>query len=105
PTPLVTLDELWQRAAIGPIPGGLVIAAGILFHGGWVGVVLITLRIGIASRRERGSLISMGEGAPVRHWHKTDMPTRAPPLRGKADITMDAYVAHCERRGRLAFRS
>jgi len=31
-----------------------VVAAGILFHGGWVVFALITLRMEIASRRERG---------------------------------------------------
>ena len=60
PEPLTTLAELWERAAIGPIPGGLVIAAGVLFHGGWAVFALITLRIEISSRRERRSLIAMG---------------------------------------------
>jgi len=60
PEPLINLAELWERAAIGPIPGGLVIAAGVLFHGGWAVFALITLRIEIASRRERRSLIAMG---------------------------------------------
>jgi len=60
PEPLTTLAELWERAAIGPIPGGLVIAAGVLFHGGWAVFALITLRIEIAARRERRSLIAMG---------------------------------------------
>ena len=60
PEPLTTLAELWERAAIGPIPGGLVIAAGVLFHGGWAVFALITLRAEIASRRERRSLIAMG---------------------------------------------
>src|SRR5262245_7110583 len=60
PAPLGTLAELWERAAIGPIPGGVVVIAGLLFHGGWVVFALITLRMEIASRRERGSLIAMG---------------------------------------------
>jgi uncharacterized membrane protein len=60
PEPLATLADLWQRAAIGPIPGSLVVAAGIVFHGGWAVFAMITLRIEIASRRERRSLIAMG---------------------------------------------
>jgi uncharacterized membrane protein len=60
PTPLATLADVWERAAIGPIPGGLVVAAGVLFHGGWAVFALITYRIEIASRRERRSLIAMG---------------------------------------------
>jgi uncharacterized membrane protein len=60
PEPLTTVAELWERAAIGPIPGGLVIAAGVLFHGGWAVFALITLRTEITSRRERRSLIAMG---------------------------------------------
>jgi hypothetical protein len=60
PTPLASLADLWERAAIGPIPGGLVVAAGVLFHGAWAMLALVTYRIEIASRRERRSLIAMG---------------------------------------------
>jgi uncharacterized membrane protein len=60
PEPLTSLAELWERAAIGPIPGGLVVAAGVLFHGGWALFAFATLRIETAARRERGSLIAMG---------------------------------------------
>ena len=60
PVALSSLAELWDRAAIGPIPGTLVVAAGVLFHGGWAAFALITYRIEVASRRERKSLIAMG---------------------------------------------
>ena len=60
PTPLTTFAEVWQRASIGPIPGTWVVAAGVLFHGVWLVFALVTLRIEIASRRRRGTLIAMG---------------------------------------------
>lgn len=60
PTPLATLADLWERAAIGPIPGGFVVAAGVLFHGSWAVFAFVTLRIEIASHRERQTLIAMG---------------------------------------------
>jgi uncharacterized membrane protein len=60
PTPLTSFADLLERAAIGPIPGGMVVAAGVLFHGGWLVFAIITLRIEIASRRERKTLIAMG---------------------------------------------
>jgi uncharacterized membrane protein len=60
PTALSTFAELWERAAIGPIPGTIVVAAGVLFHGGWAAFAFLTYRIEIASRRERKSLIAMG---------------------------------------------
>lgn len=60
PTPLGSLADFWERAAIGPIPGDLVVVAGVLFHGGWALFALVTYRIEIASRRERQSLIAMG---------------------------------------------
>jgi uncharacterized membrane protein len=60
PTALVSLADIWTRAAIGPIPGTFVVAAGVLFHGGWVVFALATQRVETAARRERGSLIAMG---------------------------------------------
>ncbi len=60
PTALATVSDVWDRAAIGPIPGGLVVAAGLLFHGSWAAFAVITYRIEIAARRERRSLIAMG---------------------------------------------
>ena len=60
PSPLTTLAEVWQRAAIGPIPGELVVAAGVLFHSSWVVFALVTYQIEAVSRRERSSLIAMG---------------------------------------------
>jgi uncharacterized membrane protein len=43
PTPLETLDDLWARAAIGPVPGQIVLLVGALFHVGWITVALVTL--------------------------------------------------------------
>ena len=60
PVPLVSLADIWERAAIGPIPGRLVVLAGLLFHGCWALFAFITLRIEIAARRERLTPIAMG---------------------------------------------
>ena len=60
PLPLVTVADIWERAAIGPIPGGWVVIAGLLFHGGWVIFAFATWRIEMAARGERRSIISMG---------------------------------------------
>ena len=45
PTPIASLAELWARAAVGPIPGGLVVLTGVLFHAGLAVVALLTLRL------------------------------------------------------------
>jgi uncharacterized membrane protein len=60
PVPLVTLSDLWERAAIGPIPGGLVVAAGVLFHGAWAVLAFATFRIEVVARRQRQSKTAMG---------------------------------------------
>jgi uncharacterized membrane protein len=59
PTPLINVDQLFARAAVGPIPGQLVMVAGILFHAGWVLIALLTLRTERKYRRRR-ALISIG---------------------------------------------
>ncbi|MCL5777651.1 DUF2270 domain-containing protein [Limibaculum sp. FT325] len=51
PTPLEYGAQIFERATIGPVPGELVVLAGILFHGGWVALALVTLRIERRYRR------------------------------------------------------
>jgi uncharacterized membrane protein len=60
PGPMTTLSEVWERAAIGPIPGTLVVLAGVLFHTSWAVFAYATWRVELADRRERKSLIAMG---------------------------------------------
>src|SRR5215472_14052977 len=60
PTPLTALSDLWARAAIGPIPGKFVVAAGIVFHAGWMVFAYVTRRLDIESWRTRRSLIAVG---------------------------------------------
>ena len=54
PTPAQSLDQLLQRATIGPVPGAFVLLAGLVFHAGWVTLALLTLRAG----RGRGQMRS-----------------------------------------------
>jgi len=60
PTPLTGFNDLWSRAAIGPVSGAAVVGAGVVFHLGWAAFALATLRIEAATRRHRQHVISMG---------------------------------------------
>jgi uncharacterized membrane protein len=60
PTQLATLSDLWARAAVGPISGEVVVAAGVLFHLGWMVFAAVTLRRDQRARRLRQSLIAIG---------------------------------------------
>ena len=44
PTPIRSLNELWEHASIGPIPGEVVVAIGVLFHVGLAGLAVLTLK-------------------------------------------------------------
>jgi len=55
PEPLASLSEAFSRAAIGPIPGGLVMLAGVVFHLSWVIFAIATLRLDKAYREQRKS--------------------------------------------------
>lgn len=44
PTPLTSLEELWMRTAIGPLPGQAVLLAGLLWYLALVLLALLTLR-------------------------------------------------------------
>jgi uncharacterized membrane protein len=51
PTQVRSLEQLWERASIGPIPGEVVLAIGLLFHGGLIVVALLTLKGQLAAGR------------------------------------------------------
>ena len=44
PTPVRSLDELWEHASIGPLSGEVVLAIGVLFHSGLVALALLSLK-------------------------------------------------------------
>ena len=51
PTPLRSLEELWDRAAVGPVPGQVVLLIGVLFHGGLILLAVLTMRVQHAAGR------------------------------------------------------
>ncbi len=59
PTTVTSLADLVQRAAVGPVPGWLMLAGGGIFYGTWIAVAIVTLRIEQAAHgRDRN--VSMG---------------------------------------------
>jgi len=46
PVPIASLDQLWARATIGPVPGQIVLLAGVAFHASWMAVAVLTLKSG-----------------------------------------------------------
>ena len=44
PTPIRSLDQLWEHASIGPLPGEVVLAIGFLFHAGLIALAFLTLK-------------------------------------------------------------
>lgn len=59
PTSLSSFSELVQRATIGPVPGWLVLLAGLLFNGGWLAFALVTWHQDRAAHGRRKA-VSMG---------------------------------------------
>src|SRR5438093_228538 len=55
PTSIGSLDEFFARATIGPVPGQLVLLAGLAFHATWLTVAIITYRSRRGADRERPS--------------------------------------------------
>lgn len=60
PTPIESVSQLFTRAAIGPIPGEVVVFAGVLFHGSWMALAMFTLWLELRVRRQRGRQIAIG---------------------------------------------
>lgn len=51
PTPVHTWGEIVERAAVGPVPGLVVVLAGVAFHAGWIVFALLTLHLQTRRRR------------------------------------------------------
>ena len=58
PTPAGSFSTFLSRASIGPLPGGVVVLAGVAFHGTWVVLALVTWRIEVR-RHSEAQLITM----------------------------------------------
>lgn len=58
PTALGSWVELLERASVGPVPGLVILVGGVVFHGAWITLALITLRIESRYRRP-GALIAI----------------------------------------------
>jgi uncharacterized membrane protein len=71
PTPISSLDQLWQRASVGPLPGEVVLTAGSLFYLGLLTLGLLTLRGQRAfgrAHREPGSDDRLAALAQTEHY-------------------------------------
>jgi uncharacterized membrane protein len=60
PTPAASLADLANRAAIGPVPGEVMLVCGLLYNVAWVAVALTTLYLDRASHRGTRSADAMG---------------------------------------------
>jgi uncharacterized membrane protein len=61
PTPLVSMSEIFERAAIGPVDGKIVLVMHAIFHLSWIAVALATLyhdKVARLNRRYKG--VGMG---------------------------------------------
>ncbi len=69
PTPIATLGELWERATIGPVPGPIVLLAGLVFHATWIVIAVRTYRSRRGADRvrpprpRRDSVLDLARGA------------------------------------------
>jgi uncharacterized membrane protein len=60
PTPVMSMSELWQRAAIGPIPGELVVLCGILYNAAFIAIALTTEHLDQQKHRSERGKAAMG---------------------------------------------
>jgi uncharacterized membrane protein len=58
PTPVAGIEELLQRAAVGPIPGEVMLAGGLLYNGACIAIALTTLHLD--RKKHRATSTAMG---------------------------------------------
>jgi uncharacterized membrane protein len=59
PLPAGTWTTFLSRAAVGPVPGWIVVLCGVAFHGSWIVIAIVTWRIELRYRRAAARLISI----------------------------------------------
>ena len=60
PTPLTSMAEFWARTDVGPIPGHVIVIAGLLYNGVAIGIALTTLYHDRAKHVDDGGGVTMG---------------------------------------------
>ncbi|MGD9668562.1 MAG: DUF2270 domain-containing protein [Hyphomicrobiaceae bacterium] len=60
PTPLENIGQLFHRAAVGPIPGEMVVVVGALFNFGWIVFAVWSLKSDLQRHRGRKPSDAMG---------------------------------------------
>lgn len=60
PSPAAGVAEVIDRAAIGPLPGELMLVCGLLYNAAWIGIALVTLQLDRRSHRHARETAAMG---------------------------------------------
>lgn len=60
PSPMTGFADLFARATVGPLPGELMLAGGLLFNVGWLIFAVLTLRLDRSRRKTQRSSVAMG---------------------------------------------
>lgn len=60
PTPIATWDHLWERAAVGPLPGKLMVVCGMLFYGALIVVGVTVFYLDRIKHKDRAASVAMG---------------------------------------------
>jgi uncharacterized membrane protein len=60
PKPIASMAQLVQRAALGPIPGEIMLLCGLLFSGGWIAFAVVTFFLDRAKHGTRPTRVTMG---------------------------------------------
>jgi uncharacterized membrane protein len=60
PTPATTLSEFADRAAVGPIPGWVVLIVGVVYNFGWIAFALGTMWLDRHQHGAKGERVAMG---------------------------------------------
>jgi uncharacterized membrane protein len=69
PMPITSLEEIFIRATIGPVPGQIVLLAGLVFHSTWIAIAVHTSRSRRGADRvrpprpPRDSILQLARGA------------------------------------------